>query len=586
MKTYIKLSNVLRISLVLIIGLTTFISVKSSSKADELSDLSSQIQQKQKEKDQTLANIKSIEKNITNILSAKGDLSSQLSQLNTQKTILDAQFIDLEAQIVSQEASLKDYSGRLDKKNADIQEKMNYVYKLSYLQPDMMFASEKSAKEYFNDVALSNAAIELFRNEIKDFQDKINTVTSAKIGIENDKKNIIDSKASVTTQIQSVQTALNTQNKALADANKTKGTFVAQSNALNSQLQGLSAKQKQLLDAEITKMNASKQTNQTPIAEGQYYFLGRGRDLIEGHGIGMSQWGAYGMAYQGWSYDRILTFYYTGVTIGDYTEPTEVRVSGKEGSYPPDAKLRGYLTIDEYLSGIGEVPNSWPTEAVKAQVVAARTYVMGVCGGSTACQICGTASCQVYNGVTTSDPSGMGKSAFVQQTKGKVILYDNKPIVAYYSASHRGYSTSVSSAWSCGDTNSIPPLTSTACDKPYLKPVNDDAYAAKDYQSANPYYVQGCNCPSSIKTYNWQWRTNGYSLDQLTEIFSKSTSLNVGKVIRIDIKKDISNRASRVTLVGQSGTKTLTGWDFRAIFNAVTPFNDYVYSTEFAFYQK
>lgn len=35
-----------------------------------------------------------------------------------------------------------------------------------------------------------------------------------------------------------------------------------------------------------------------------------------GHNIGMSQWGAYAMAKEGYDYQEILTFYYTGVSVG------------------------------------------------------------------------------------------------------------------------------------------------------------------------------------------------------------------------------------------------------------------------------
>src|SRR5207248_7200961 len=35
-----------------------------------------------------------------------------------------------------------------------------------------------------------------------------------------------------------------------------------------------------------------------------------------GHGVGMGQWGAYGMAKAGASYDRILSFYYPGTQLG------------------------------------------------------------------------------------------------------------------------------------------------------------------------------------------------------------------------------------------------------------------------------
>ena len=44
-----------------------------------------------------------------------------------------------------------------------------------------------------------------------------------------------------------------------------------------------------------------------------------------GHGVGMSQWGAYGYAKHGWTYDRILAHYYTGTTLGP-APVTTVRV--------------------------------------------------------------------------------------------------------------------------------------------------------------------------------------------------------------------------------------------------------------------
>jgi stage II sporulation protein D len=44
-----------------------------------------------------------------------------------------------------------------------------------------------------------------------------------------------------------------------------------------------------------------------------------------GHGVGMSQYGAYGYALHGWSYDQILGHYYTGTTLGT-ARSTTVRV--------------------------------------------------------------------------------------------------------------------------------------------------------------------------------------------------------------------------------------------------------------------
>jgi stage II sporulation protein D len=44
-----------------------------------------------------------------------------------------------------------------------------------------------------------------------------------------------------------------------------------------------------------------------------------------GHGLGLSQWGAYGYARHGWTYDRILAHYYPGTTLGP-AKVTTVRV--------------------------------------------------------------------------------------------------------------------------------------------------------------------------------------------------------------------------------------------------------------------
>ena len=42
-----------------------------------------------------------------------------------------------------------------------------------------------------------------------------------------------------------------------------------------------------------------------------FVFTGRGW----GHGVGMCQVGAYGLARQGWSYEQILKAYYTGIEL-------------------------------------------------------------------------------------------------------------------------------------------------------------------------------------------------------------------------------------------------------------------------------
>lgn len=67
-------------------------------------------------------------------------------------------------------------------------------------------------------------------------------------------------------------------------------------------------------------------------AASSFYISGGG----DGHGIGMSQYGAYGYAQHGWTYRQILGHYYQGTDIGSTSPSQLVRVLlGTGGSGPP-----------------------------------------------------------------------------------------------------------------------------------------------------------------------------------------------------------------------------------------------------------
>ena len=63
-------------------------------------------------------------------------------------------------------------------------------------------------------------------------------------------------------------------------------------------------------------------------ARGAFTFYGSG----SGHGLGMSQWGAFGLAQDGWGHKRILTHFYSGTTVRqDASPPKNVRVGLTQG---------------------------------------------------------------------------------------------------------------------------------------------------------------------------------------------------------------------------------------------------------------
>ena len=69
----------------------------------------------------------------------------------------------------------------------------------------------------------------------------------------------------------------------------------------------------------------------------RYVFAGRGY----GHGVGLSQWGAHGMANEGHSYRDILAFYYQGTTITNIDNveqpPTRLALDEADGEAPSPA---------------------------------------------------------------------------------------------------------------------------------------------------------------------------------------------------------------------------------------------------------
>lgn len=96
------------------------------------------------------------------------------------------------------------------------------------------------------------------------------------------------------------------------------------------------------------------------------------------------------------------------------------------------------LDLESYLYGVlpREMPHEWPLEALKAQAVAARTYALTQAERSAGLpyDVESTVLSQVYGGMNAEQP--MARRA-VDETRGEVMLFAGKPIVAYFH-SHSG----------------------------------------------------------------------------------------------------------------------------------------------------
>ena len=140
------------------------------------------------------------------------------------------------------------------------------------------------------------------------------------------------------------------------------------------------------------------------------------------HRVGMNQYGAYGRAKAGQSYQDILWAYYEGINI--------------EKKPNINIKVQGYgeMPLEQYLLGIYEMPESWPIEAQKAQAVAARSYALAYTNNG-ANEICTTQKCQVYKGGN----KGGNWEAAVRATEGEVAVHGGQAITAWYASTAGGY---------------------------------------------------------------------------------------------------------------------------------------------------
>ncbi len=326
-----------------------------------------------------------------------------------------------------------------------------------------------------------------------------------------------------------------------------------------------------------------------------------------GHGVGMSQYGAYGFAREGRSYRQILAHYYqgtrvssagsrtirvllrasvagttsfrgatrlgderldpgrtytarrdggavevrssSGTLVGRYGSPVQARNPGgsvrllgsaingvSDGLYRGSLELRPGLSggvsvinpvgLDDYVQGVvpGEVPALWPTEALKAQALAARSYALTTdAGGPIFDQYPDTRS-QVYRGASGEHPR---TNAAVRATSGQVVKYGGQVATTFF------FSTSG------GQTEDVENGFLGASPSPYLKSVKDPY----DYYSPR---------------HNWSFRFTQAQMQ------SKLSGLVRGRFEGISVtKRGTSPRIVRAIIRGSDGNTSTTGSTLR-----------------------
>jgi stage II sporulation protein D len=322
-----------------------------------------------------------------------------------------------------------------------------------------------------------------------------------------------------------------------------------------------------------------------------------------GHGIGMSQYGAYGYALEGAKYPGILAHYYKGTRLstapgepvrvllqpvdpyirvrgatsvgGRALQPSRIYVAKRgsggivvttasgtrvarlgsvvsfrskdpmrlmgpalngvsNGLYRGEVEVSvdgsgvtaiNELDMDDYLRGVvaGEMPSTWPLEALKVQAVAARTYALATRKTDGAFDQYPDTRSQVYRGVIGES---VRSDAAVSDSAGEIVTYGGQPAVTYYFSTSGGHTENVEFSF-------VGSLS-----KPWLVGVPDP------YDTQSPYH-------------RWTVRFSSGALD------SKLGAPGAFKRIKV-LERGVSPRVVRAQVIGTRGSRTVTGPQLRA----------------------
>jgi len=186
-----------------------------------------------------------------------------------------------------------------------------------------------------------------------------------------------------------------------------------------------------------------------------------------------------------------------------------------------------YVDLEQYLYSVvgGEMPTNWPLEALKAQAVAARSYVLykRQQASNSHYDVGSTTTWQVYKGLEEEAPS---TQAAVDGTRHQVLTYNGQVIEAVFHSSSGGHTENVEDIWSR-------PI-------PYLRGV-------QDYDAGAPVY---------------QW-TQSFSIDELSRLMP-----DVGRIFSATPQRTTPRgRVREIRVEGDRGARIMSGNDLRNALN-------------------
>jgi SpoIID/LytB domain protein len=575
-----------------IFSLATFISSPVQSQTS--SELLDQINQKKAELEET-------QKAIKDLVSQLNQAKTELDQASDGLPKLEAEIKEIETQMSLNKKQLELFRQQFElqqKERSEMTHRQNKSVKTLYMQwrsnSFNSYSMFSDRSEYLLTQGLSQNVFGVSNLYLDDLNVNIAKLDKNLVERESVEEVLNQQNEELQTRRAQIQQEISYYTGVLSSGTSEISKLQDQSQIIASQIQHLTVEQKAAAEHEawILKQEQLKQRvgEDVNITEG-FFFTGRGRDAYQGHGVGLSQFGAYGGANAGMSYQSIISFYFQGVNLTQSGGNVNV-IGGPQN-----------INVEDYLKHLAEVPDRacgnasqaaqnpnkyvvdnpntvwdcWPEEAIKAQIVIARTYALFHTN------LYPDARSQVVDLDCYGNPSSPAcehDTAWAQaETQGVVVTYGGQLIDAVYSSDNsQGNGTAHNDTifqnfWGDGTPY------------PYLRSVNDSGFAYPTQWQSWTYQTQIYNNQTIWDMLNYL--ANGASTSYNSSIKQNINSVlsELGGVSSISFERDPSQRIKKVHLTGATGvTRSIGGWWFKNMWNTwayETGRNDYLYSQTF-----
>lgn len=365
------------------------------------------------------------------------DLTNQLQLSQAATTPLEAEVTKLQKQIASIQSQIKQYEGEIQELGKNIESReakiktqylilgakvRDYYKKTRFYSPLLTLLSSQSAGELTRELTYKEATAD-------EDKEMIVAITKEIIKLEEDKKKLESDKVRLAALQQKIDGQKAFFEKEIAGAKKWQQELSGKIATLTAKQQAILSEKSGTFQTTVGDVPLADDPASRPDYNPGFSPAFAAFSFGAPHFKGMSQYGAFGRAKQGQSYETILRAYYgNGIEIKDHNPDAQIVVEGY-----------GSFSLEEYAKRIYEMPGSWGDEggmeALKAQAIAARSYALAR-GGT----ICATESCQVFK----PNPKGGRWEEAVNATRGKVVYANGSPFSTWYASTSGGYQLSYS----------------------------------------------------------------------------------------------------------------------------------------------